>query len=159
GSVSSRLYGSFALAYFHPLPFHPLRRDVRGEKIIVEGKRRRVQGEIFPPHDFAALGASMAVMRLPSIDGAFSTLETSASFSRIESMMRRPSSMCCNSRPRNSTLTSTLSLCSRNLRAWLILVSTSCSPVLGRTRSSFTFCWRTLLDFFPFCEFAKRIFP
>ena len=64
-------------------------------------------------------------------------------------MMRRPSSMCCSSRPRNSTLTSTLSLCSRNLRAWLILVSTSWSPVLGRTRISFSFCWCDLvLSFF-----------
>ena len=49
--------------------------------------------------------------------------------------------MCCISRPRNRTLTSTLSLCSRNLRAWLTLVSTSCSPVLGRTRISLSFCW------------------
>ena len=49
--------------------------------------------------------------------------------------------MCCISRPRNSTLTCTLSLCSRNCLAWLILVSTSWSPVLGRTRISFSFCW------------------
>ena len=60
-------------------------------------------------------------------------------------MIRLPSSMCCSSRPRNRTLTSTLSLCSRNLRAWLTLVSTSWSPVLGRTRISLSFCWWTLL--------------
>ena len=56
-------------------------------------------------------------------------------------MIRWPSSMCCISRPRKRTLTRTLSWCSRNLRAWLTLVSMSCSPVLGRTRISFSFCW------------------
>src|SRR4051794_37673547 len=39
-----------------------------------------------------AFGASMAVMRLPSIDGAFSTLATSTSFSRMALIIRRPSS-------------------------------------------------------------------
>lgn len=39
-------------------------------------------------------GASNAVSRLPSIDGCFSTLAISASFSRMPMMIRRPSSMC-----------------------------------------------------------------
>src|SRR5262249_25111115 len=106
------------------------------------------------------LGVSRAVIRRPSIARGRSNLLASASFSRIRSRIRRPSSWCCISRPRNRTVTSTLSWRSRNLRAWLTLTSTSCSPVLGRTRISFTFGWRTLPPLLPFfCEFSKRILP
>src|SRR6516162_8547053 len=46
---------------------------------------------------------------------------------------------------------STLSRCSRNLRACWILVSTSCSPVLGRRRISLSFCWWVLVFSLAFC--------
>src|SRR5262249_54749970 len=75
-----------------------------------------------------------AVIFLPSIIGGRSTLPTSASFSRTASSTLRPSAWCCTSRPRNMTVTCTLSLCSRNLRAWATLVPTSWSPGLGRSR-------------------------
>src|SRR4051812_36800913 len=107
----------------------------------------------------ALFGMTRAVILRPSIVGGRSTFPASASFSRTASSTRRPSSWCCISRPRNRTVTCTLSLCSRNLRAWETLVSTSWSPVFGRTRISFSFCWRTLPALLPFCELAKRILP
>src|SRR5262245_35291213 len=107
----------------------------------------------------ALSGISRAVILRPSIDGGRSTLPRSASFSSTWSSTRRPSCWCCISRPRNWTVTWTLSPCSRNLRAWPTFVSTSWSPVLGRTRISFSFCWRALAAPPAFCACSYFIFP
>ena len=53
----------------------------------------------------------IAVIRFPSIDGFFSTLPTSSRARSTSSMTLRPSSMWASSRPRNKTLTRTLSFC------------------------------------------------
>ena len=56
----------------------------------------------------------MAVIRFPSIEGFFSTLPNSSRAASTSCMTLRPSSMWASSRPRNKTLTRTLSFCSRN---------------------------------------------
>ena len=84
----------------------------------------------------AYLGATMATIRLPWCDGLDSTLPTSCNSIRMWSITLRPSSTWAISRPRKITETTTLSLCSKNWRAWFNLKPRSCSPVLGRTRIS-----------------------
>jgi hypothetical protein len=70
------------------------------------------------------------MIRRPCREGPDSTFETSSSCSSICLMTRWPSSMCVISRPRNITEMSTLSLCSRKVRARFTFTLMSCSPGL-----------------------------
>src|SRR5678815_731114 len=91
------------------------------------------------------LGWRSMIMRLPSWRGSRSTLATSESPSRMRAMTLTPSSLNPISRPRKTMFTWSLSPCWRKPRACFILVSRSCTSILGRTRISFT---TTLCCFF-----------
>ncbi len=96
-------------------------------------------------------GATTAVILRPWRMGALSTLPYSSRAAITSWATLRPSSSWASSRPRNSTVICTLSLCLRKVIACLILNSMSCPPVLGRRRISFVFIWWTcLFCFLPF---------
>src|SRR5260370_1928356 len=80
------------------------------ENVLYKNRPARAGANGSSPDLSQALGASMAVMRFPSMEGGFSIFARSASFSPMELLIPRPSPICLHSPPRESTLHRTFSL-------------------------------------------------
>ncbi len=98
-SASPSKFG--ALPGGNPDYIPPVWPKVRGEATIIHGLQRLSRCQL--------LGASMATRRRPSRAGWRSNFARSCTFSSTCCKTRWPSSTCCISRPRNCTVTCTLS--------------------------------------------------
>ena len=99
-------------------------------------------------------------MLRPSMRGVMSILACSAISSATSSSIRRPSSGCCSSLPRNMIVTFTLLPSERNFSTWRVLVSKSPLLIFGRYLISLmTVCELLRRDSFARCASRYLNFP